>query len=71
MREWRVCGGGNQRDSEMNERTLKKRKERGLTAHRQVAVVKVEISRGSRVFDCSHLNCSKYGAVNASDVTLP
>lgn len=26
MREWRVCGGGNQRDSEMNERTLKAEK---------------------------------------------
>lgn len=26
MREWRVCGGGNQRDSEMKERTLKAEK---------------------------------------------
>lgn len=71
MREWRVCGGCNQTDSEMNERTLKKKKKKGLKAYRQVAVVKVEISRGSRVYDCSRLNCSKYGAVNASDVTLP
>lgn len=25
MRGWRMCGGGNQRDCEMNERTLKRR----------------------------------------------
>lgn len=65
----RVCGGGNQRDSEMNERPLKRRKRRGGEAHRQIA--KVELSRGSRVYGCSRLNCSKYGALNASDVTVP
>lgn len=29
MKGWRVCRGGNQRDSEMNERPLKRRKGRG------------------------------------------
>lgn len=53
MREMRLCRGGNQRDSKMNERTLKRRKERGLKAHRQIAVAKVELSRGSRVYSCS------------------
>lgn len=71
MKGWRVCGGGNQRDSEMNERPLKRRKGRGEKAHRQIALAKVEISRGSRVYGCRHLNCPKYGALNASDVTLP
>lgn len=60
-----------QRDSEMNEGTLKKRKDRSEKAYRQIAVPKVEVSRGSRVYGCSRLNCSKYAALNASDVTLP
>lgn len=54
----------------MNEGTLKRRKDRSEKAHRQITVAKVEISRGNRVYSCSHLNCSKYGALNASDVTL-
>lgn len=70
MRGWRACGGGNQRDSEMNERTLKRGKESGLKAHREIAAAKVEISRGSRVYSFSRLNCSN-GALDPSDVNLP
>lgn len=57
------------RNSGMNERTLKEKTKKKTCG--QIVVAKELFSRGSSVYSCGRLNCSKCGALNASNVTLP